>query len=172
VFRNQGQAEANHGPNGTVIAGLRDTADLPEVDNFLDENRPYLLHLSGDAAGGGIRIDQAAGTATVARNTFQATTTYIDAAELRRLLAESQTVKHKPTAVVARDADGLPMLFLTNVHVAKPSTAAWMREVRDRSKLSPPLSIAAAVDSAGNVYLEVIRDGAGGAGPSGAGDRD
>jgi len=160
AFRNRETAEAAGDPSAdeVAIAEFRDPADLPTVEEILAEDRSYALHLSSDVSDSGIQIDRTTSTVVLHYRKYQPTGLHVESAELRRLLEASRGASRMPTPLVARDKDDRPMLFLSNIYVTKPGLAGWMREVRDRLRVSPPFTITVAVEADGNVYLETTRD--------------
>jgi hypothetical protein len=160
AFRNREAAEASadHSADAYAVVELGNPADRPSIEAMLAEERSFPLHLSSDAGQSGIEIDRATNKAVLHYRSYQATGLNVAAEELRRLLEESRAAGRKPELVVARSADGRPMLFLSNVYVTKPGLAGWMREVRDRLRVSPPFTISAAVDVDDNIYLELTAE--------------
>jgi hypothetical protein len=160
AFRRRESAEAAGGAKSDAYAvvELGNPADLPSVEAILLSDRSFPLNLSNDVAQSGIEIDRTTNKAVLNYRAYQATGLHVAAEELRRLLAESKKAGRKPELIVARSGDGGSMLFLSKIHVTKPGTAGWMREVRDRLRLSPPFTIAAAIDVDDNLYLELTSD--------------
>jgi hypothetical protein len=157
AFRNREAAEvsAGHSADKYAVVELGNPADQPAIEAILADERTFPLHLSSDVSRSGIEIDRATNKAVLEYRGYQATGLQVTAEELRRLLEESRAAGRKPELVVARNDDGRPMLFLSNIYVTKPGLAGWMREVRDRLRISPPYTISAAVDVDDSIYLEL-----------------